>query len=160
MTKWAAAWILLGWALLAGCGQPPLVAETSDVPLEGWDSQHSVAFHWDVQDTLLRHDVMLDVRHAQDYPNSNLYLFLTYRFPNGKSRVDTVECTLADARGKWRGSGFGDLVDQRFMLESGIRFPLRGRYGLEVVHGMRNDPVVGVSNVGLRLEAHRGDSRP
>lgn len=152
--------LTLGWVLLAGCGEPPLVAETEDVPLEGWDSQQSLAFHWDVQDTLLRHDVLLDLRHTQDYPHSNLYLFLTYRFPNGKSRVDTVECTLADARGRWRGSGFGDLVDQRFLLESGVRFPLRGRYGLEVVHGMRNDPVLGVSNVGLRLEAHRGDSRP
>ena len=93
-------------------------------------------------------------------PYSNLFVFLTYRFPNGKSRVDTVECTLADERGRWRGSGFGDLVDQRFMLNQGVQFPLKGRYGLEVKHGMRQDPLPSVANIGLRLKPTRGVSRP
>ena len=119
--------LLGGWliavGLLAGCGPAPLVAESRDVELEGWASDTPVSFNWNVQDTLLRHDLLLDVRHAQTYPYSNLYVFLTYRFPNGKSRVDTVECTLADERGRWRGSGFGDLVDQRFMLQQGVQFP-------------------------------------
>ena len=104
---------------ICGCSEPPLLAETRDIELSGWESAESAVFHWDIQDTLQRHDVLLDVRHSQTYPYSNLYVFLTYRFPNGKSRVDTVECTLADERGRWRGSGFGDLVDQRFMLNQG-----------------------------------------
>ena len=62
---------------------------------------------------------------------------------------------LADERGRWRGTGFGDLVDQRFMVESGVRFPLSGRYRLDVTHGMRQDPMPGLASVGLRLEAHR-----
>ena len=156
--------LLGGWliavGLLAGCGPAPLVAESRDVELEGWASDTPVSFNWNVQDTLLRHDLLLDVRHAQTYPYSNLYVFLTYRFPNGKSRVDTVECTLADERGRWRGSGFGDLVDQRFMLQQGVQFPLTGRYGLDVRHGMRHDPLPAVANVGLRLEEHMGDLRP
>lgn len=150
----------VGLVLSTGCAEPPLVAESADVPLSGWSSESPRAFHWDVQDTLSQHDLLLDVRHASTYPYSNVYLFLTYRFPNGKSRVDTVECTLADDMGRWRGSGFGDLVDQRFMLQTGIRFPLRGRYGLEVTHGMRQDPLEGMANVGLRLERHKSPSRP
>ena len=67
----------------------------------------------------------------------------------------TIECMLADDRGRWRGTGFGDLVDQRFMVESGVRFPLSGRYRLDVTHGMRQDPMPGLASVGLRLEAHR-----
>ena len=145
-------WVWLG---TAGCGPSPLMADQVEVPLDGWSSEDDVRFHWDVVDTLLRHDMVLDVRHAQDYPFANLYLFLTYRYPNGKSRVDTVECTLADQVGRWRGSGFGDLVDQRFLLHRGITFPVKGRYSLDVAHGMRQDPLVGVSDVGLRLEASR-----
>ena len=91
--------------------------------MEGWSSEDGLLFHWDVRDTLQRQDVLLDLRHDQSYPYSNLYVFLTYRFPNGKSRVDTVECTLANEKGEWRGSGFGDLVDQRFLFQSGIQFP-------------------------------------
>ena len=81
---------------ICGCSEPPLLAETRDIELSGWESAESAVFHWDIQDTLQRHDVLLDVRHSQTFPYSNLFVFLTYRFPNGKSRVDTVECTLAD----------------------------------------------------------------
>ena len=150
----------LAFAVVTGCGEPPLLAETRDIDMSGWHSDKSVAFHWDIQDTLQRHDVMLDIRHSQAYPYSNVYVFLTYRFPNGKSRVDTVECTLADERGRWRGTGFGDLVDQRFMLNQDVQFPLKGRYGLEVQHGMRQDPLPSVANIGLRLEVHEAGLRP
>ncbi len=142
--------VLAAW--LSSCGTPPVVAESQEVALEGWDSEDVLRFQWDMDDTLSRHDLMLDVRHAQDYPYSNLYLFLTYRFPNGKSRTDTVDCTLADELGRWRGSGFGDLVDQRFLIQQGIQFPLKGRYFLEVTHGMRSDPMTDISDVGIRLE--------
>lgn len=121
--------------------------------MKGWASDQPVEFQWEVKDTLRKHDFVLDLRHSQSYPYSNLYLFLTYQFPNGKSRVDTVECTLADEYGKWRGSGFGDLVDQRFMLHEEVMFPLKGRYALSVAHGMRTDPIEGIANVGMRLEA-------
>ena len=59
---------------------------------------------------------------------------------------------LADELGRWRGSGFGDLVDQRFLIQQGIQFPLKGRYFLEVTHGMRTDPMADISDVGMRLE--------
>ena len=106
------AWVALALtAWLSSCGTPPVVAESQEVSLEGWNSEDVLRFQWDMDDTLSRHDLMLDVRHAQDYPYSNLYLFLTYRFPNGKSRTDTVDCTLADELGQvarvgvWRPCG-------------------------------------------------------
>ena len=136
-----------------GCGEPPLFAESAEVDPKGWAGQDALSFQWEVSDTLKRQDVILDLRHAQDYPFSNLYLFLTYEFPNGKTRTDTVACTLADELGRWRGSGFGDLMDQRFMLQSQVAFPLSGTYRLEIAHGMRRNPLTGLANVGLRLES-------
>ena len=66
--------------------------------MDGWPSEERLLFHWDVQDTLQRQDLLLDIRHDQTYPYSNLYVFLTYRYPNGRSRMDTVECTGTNER--------------------------------------------------------------
>lgn len=149
-------WLLgLVVTVLLGCGPAPLMADSRPVEMEGWLSGDAAVFHWDVTDTTLKQHMMLDIRHGQGYAFSNMYLFLTYRYPNGKSRVDTLECVLADSYGRWRGSGFGDLVDQRFLVHEAVTFPVRGRYTLEVVHGMREDPLKGVADVGLRLEAAR-----
>ena len=109
-TAWATL-ALTAW--MSSCGTPPVVAESQEVPLDGWKSEDVLRFQWDMNDTLSRHDLMLDVRHGQDYPYSNLHLFLTYRFPNGKSRTDTIDCTLADELGRWRGSGWQHRAWQR-----------------------------------------------
>ena len=57
------------------------MAESKEVSMEGWSSEDGLLFHWDVRDTLQRQDLLLDLRHDQSYPYSNLYVFLTYRFP-------------------------------------------------------------------------------
>jgi hypothetical protein len=46
------------------------------------------------------------------------------------------------------------------MLNQDVQFPLKGRYGLEVQHGMRQDPLPSVANIGLRLEVHEAGLRP
>ena len=111
-------------ALAIGCGQPPLMADSRDIAMEGWSSAEPVLFHWEIQDTLKRYDVLLDVRHSQTYPYSNLYLFLTYRFPNGKSRVDTVECTLAPKKNK--GERLGKVRLQKGTYSPNLYSMLKG----------------------------------
>ena len=145
--------LTLGGLLCASCGNPPWMAESHQIDMNGWSSEAPLHFSWDVESADQSFDLVLDVRHSQKYPFSNLYLFCTYQFPNGKTRVDTIECTLADDLGKWRGRGFGDLVEQRFMLHQGISFPSSGQHGMRIIHGMRQDPISGIASIGLRLEA-------
>ena len=40
------AWVLVVAALVIGCGQPPVMAESKDVSLEGWSSDDGLLFHW------------------------------------------------------------------------------------------------------------------
>ena len=83
---------------------------------------------------------------------SNLYLFLDLTFPNGKNRRDTLGCALADTRGNWFGSGIGDIIDHRISFKENFTFPIEGRYNLRVTQGMRQDPLLGVTDIGFRLE--------
>ena len=73
----------------------------------GWQSEDAAVFEWQVVDTLERYDFFVDLRHDQQYPFSNIYLFVDFTFPNGRMLKDTLSCELADDRGNWLGSGFG-----------------------------------------------------
>ena len=82
----------------------------------------------------------------------NLFLFVTTTSPNGSTLRDTFECYLADERGKWTGSGWGDIYDNQFIYKGNIRFPVSGVYTFEYVQAMRTDKLDYISDIGLRIE--------
>ena len=136
-----------------GCGTDAFYAETQPLdPDLGWESEEEATFEWQVTDTLARYDFFIDLRHDQRYPFSNIYLFVDFTFPNGRTLRDTLACDLADERGRWLGTGFGNLVDHRIGFRSQTGFPLTGDYAIGIRHGMRETPLPGVSDIGFRLE--------
>ena len=148
---------LFAGGLLAGCGPEPVFSESYAVSASGWSAEDVLTYTWEVEDTLASYDFFVDLRHDQSYPFSNVYLFLEFTFPNGKIARDTLGCDLADERGQWYGSGFGNLVDHRIGYRQQTQFPLKGTYGLTVQHAMRTNPLPGITDVGFRLETHAGE---
>ena len=99
--------ILTGFMALTACGPDAVFAGSRTFDAEvGWKADDVARFDWQVEDTLKRYDFFIDLRHNQDYPFTNMYLFVDYTFPNGLTRKDTISCDLADQRGRWYGSGF------------------------------------------------------
>jgi gliding motility-associated lipoprotein GldH len=83
---------------------------------------------------------------------SNLYLFVTTTAPSGHSVRDTVEVILADEKGKWLGSGLGDIWDLQQLYKQNVRFAQRGKYRFEYEQAMRTEKLPFVLDVGLRVE--------
>lgn len=141
--------VLLG----TGCGTDAFFAETQPLdPDDGWTVQDVAEFEWQVTDTLAKYDFFIDLRHDQRYPFSNIYLFVDFTFPNGRTLRDTLACDLADERGRWLGTGFGNMVDHRIGFRRNTGFPIAGDYAIGIRHGMRLDTLPGMSDVGFRLE--------
>ena len=68
-------------------------AETQPLdPDLGWEADEEATFEWQVTDTLARYDFFIDLRHDQRYPFSNIYLFVDFTFPNGRTLRDTLAC--------------------------------------------------------------------
>ena len=145
-------WVILSF-LWAACGNNATFSGHEALPSDGWNASESAVFEWQIQDTLTEHDFFIDLRHDQTFPYSNVYLFVDFTFPNGKSLRDTVACTLADDRGRWLGSGWGNLVDHRIGFKRKTSFPIAGDYSIQITHGMRLDPLPGMRDVGFRLES-------
>ena len=73
--------------------------------------------------------------------------------PNGGLLKDTVNCVLADNRGKWLGKGVGDLWDLRIPYVGGFKFAQSGKYIISLEQAMRvEDGLKGITDVGLRVE--------
>lgn len=117
-----------------------------------WDYTKPVSFEFEVNDTAALHNVYVNVRHANLYQYRNLWLFIDSWSPSGVKSVDTLECTLADDKGKWLGSGLGDIWDTQILWKRNVRFATPGKYHVEYKQGMRVDNLPGIMDMGLRVE--------
>jgi gliding motility-associated lipoprotein GldH len=152
MTK--LTWILV--ALLAvvslGCDNNRVFEQYEDIPDYKWSKNQTLRFEVEIVDTINPHNLYLNIRNTGAYGYSNLWLFVNKTDTQGETISEKFECKLADDKGKWYGSGFGDLFDLQIPYQQNIIFPRSGIYVFEMVQGMRTDSLEEVVNVGIRVE--------
>ncbi len=122
------------------------------IPDGVWSYDNILSFEVMVEDTISLHNLYVNVRNTSLYPNSNLYLFITTFAPSGDFVRDTFEVILADERGKWLGSGLGDIWDLQQVYKGNVRFAQKGKYTFEFEQAMRTEHLPFVLDVGLRVE--------
>jgi gliding motility-associated lipoprotein GldH len=144
--------------LTAACSDDRVVFEQNiEISDALWAVSERAVLTYDALDTVTQHNFLINVRNTEAYPYRNLYLFLKTTFPNGKTSRDTIGLFLADATGKWLGTGTGYLNSGRYpgarvMYAYNKRFPAEGEYVFEIEHAMRVDTLVGIRNIGMRIE--------
>lgn len=135
------------------CDSNKVFEEYIEVKNTLWKKENRADFVFNVVDTTNPHNIYINVRNTGKYPYSNLYLFVTIKGPNGNFTVDTVNCQLTDKRGKWLGSGIGDLWDLKIPYIGNFKFAQQGKYIISYEQAMRvENGLEGISDIGLRIE--------
>jgi gliding motility-associated lipoprotein GldH len=137
---------------LAACTKPALINETQEVPSGDWEFNDVKRFTHEVSDTLSPFNFYAQIRHSGNYEYQNLIIYFKTYFPNNTFIVDTIDCPMAEASGKWMGSGLGDLLDNQVMFKRNLQFPLAGTYNFEIQHAMRPDTIHEIYDVGLLIK--------
>lgn len=148
-------WVLLLVSLaVVGC-KNVMYQNSEAIPNKIWEAERNITFNVEVTDTVKGYDFYIDLRNESTYPYANIYMFVNSTFPNGKSARDTVECFLADKTGRWLGTGLGDILDNHILFKENVRFPDAGTYSFSFEHGMRDESLSGILDVGISIETHQ-----
>ena len=137
---------------LFACDRNRVYESYRQISHKGWHKDSVITFSFNITDTIQGHNLYIDLRNKGNYPNSNIWLFLSVDSPDGTSLGDTIEYILADNTGKWRGSGLGDLFDNQFIYRSNVFFPHSGTYTFNIQQGMRTEILEGIRDIGIRVE--------
>ena len=107
------------------------------------------SFH--VSDVELPYDFLLVVRHNEVYPYQNMWLFCTFGIDDTLPPMltDTIEFFLADDRGRWLGNGGLQHIEMPVLFEQCYQIPDTGQYRFTIQHGMRDELLRGISDVGV-----------
>jgi gliding motility-associated lipoprotein GldH len=138
--------------LFSSCSRRAIFDDVSSTGGDGWHMEEKQRFDIQVIDTMSTYRFFVHVRNDVSYRYSNLYFFMQTRFPNGNVTRDTIECVLADLSGKWNGKGTGQFRDHMILLNPSLKFPLSGKYTVDIEQAMRDEVLHGIRDIGIRIE--------
>lgn len=138
------------------CDQTRIFDSYKRVPESAWHKDSLFTFNIPVTDTIQNHNLLIQIRNETSYKYSNLWLFIEIIRPGGEVMRDTFEIVLADPSGRWFGKGIGGLKTSRSVYRRNIYFPVSGDYNISLQHGMRDEILTGIHDVGIRVEKVTG----
>lgn len=139
---------LLGFT---ACQNDTIFEQVVKPEAETWLYHTPAEFDFSIQDTSIRYDFLLDIKHSEDYPFQNLYTKIKTSFPDATTQEDVVSLELADKLGLWEGKCRAGYCFLTIALQEGARFALLGDYSLDFEQFTRTDSLPGVAELTLRI---------
>jgi gliding motility-associated lipoprotein GldH len=136
----------------SACDSARVYEENKSIEKNAWYYKTIVPFDMQIKDTTKLYNVLVNLRIDADYKYSNIFMWVYTFNPDKKSDKRRVEIKLADEHGKWLGAGLGDIYDYQFPVLQKIKFPQSGFYRFELEQNMRDDTLLHVKSVGVRIE--------
>lgn len=149
-TKLQIRGLVLLFLVITSCSNREVFSEFRSFPQGKWDQQEALRFEVPVKDVSAHYDIFFEIRNNNEYPFRNIWLFVNYQTPRKELRSDTLQVELADAYGKWYGKGLS-LFTYSFPYELNVQYSDTGIYTYTVFQGMRENPLKGISDVGLKI---------
>ena len=121
----------------------------------GWSKNDTLYF--DIDSSLIevgqKYDVFIEIINNTDYRYQNIWFYISDNFDNNYFKKYENQYLLADSTGKWYGDGFGQLYQLSLPYKKDLSFSNRKNYQLKIVHGMIDEPLIGIDKVGIRIRS-------
>jgi len=150
-------YLLIFFLAFAACQRQEIILEKEKVFENNiWQADSICKFHCSIADTSTPYNIYFTLSNTNTYRYQNLYMFVTINFPNGITRIDTVDCFLADSKGKWYGKELsGSIFKQKLMYRPKVLFPHTGTYEFKIEQAMRQNHLKGMHAIGIVIEKTR-----
>ena len=143
---------------LISCNKGVVFDDVVSMPKSGWSDDSLAVFRVDISESTKNYDMWIQVRNDNTYAYANLWLFIdVISASDGVMVRDTLDCVLAHPNGEWLGGGWGSLytVDCPYRLNT--KFATEGKYTCRISHGMRDESIIGIKSIGLRIKENNGE---
>lgn len=118
----------------------------------GWQATDTLVYKINIEDINATYNVNIGVRHNKDYEFSNIWFKVLGNIAEDTQNGDRFEVQLFDKFGKPYGKSTGSLCTQIVPLKKNYKFSKKGIHTIKIIQLMRQDPLLGVKDVGILLE--------
>ncbi|MDP2089218.1 MAG: gliding motility lipoprotein GldH [Flavobacteriaceae bacterium] len=148
------------FSILIACDSNRIFDEYVSIENSKWGKEDTITFNLNVSDTISAQNLFINIRNNNDYKYSNIFIITEILAPNQFTTIDTLEYEMADETGKWLGTGFSDLKENKLFFKENYVFQKSGKCDIKVIHAMRKsketgglETLEGIISVGFRIES-------
>lgn len=150
---------LVGLGLFSCMDHQRMQERLVTIPDQAWDRQFEPWIHIGVEDSTLPYHVYFVIRHTQQYKYENLLLRYGYIAPGDSVKYQDVNLPLGK-HGLWLGDTLGTVIETRVRLGTAPRTLPEGDNTFVLSHLMPDEPLTGLLQAGIRIEAASAQPRP
>lgn len=138
---------------LTGCAKLDVYEKNVSIPKYEWSYSYIPSFEFAITDTASSYEIYVVLRHTDAYRYNNIWLNLGTKFPGDSTRYQRFEFQLGSDAGGWEGTGMDDIWEVRKPVTKGpIKFGKAGNYIFTLAQVMRENPLPGIMNAGIRVQ--------
>ncbi len=141
-------YFLIAASLFFGCNFSSIVDTNQSVEGNKWLYTNATKAEFEISDTTSTYNADFKLRISSDYRYANLFVVTTFRDSTRLKKI-RYQFKLVKADGQWLGKGSGDLYTYILPILKKHNFPRAGKYSIEIEQNMRENPLLGVSDVGI-----------
>jgi len=138
--------------LFISCEEDVFYSGKVNIENSTWDYKTIPVFTFSVQDTTKLYDILLTMKHSDEYEYQNVYLKFITEFPSGKSFNDKISIEMADKTGKWFGNCSRGKCTLDLVLQKNAFFNETGRVKISVKQFTRTNKLQGIHNLRLIIK--------
>lgn len=134
------------------CGKIDLFEKQVQIPSQKWFYNDVPEFTFQINDTNSLYNIYVVLRHTDLYNYNNLWIRMGSKAPGDSMSYQNLNIRLADGQ-SWKGTGMDDIYEVRELISPGpVSFKKSGDYTFTIAQIMRENPLMYILNVGLRVE--------
>lgn len=137
---------------LYSCKDNTVFKKSIAIPENLWQINDTLNFQTEITDNEDFFNIFLTLNAKDNYLTDNIWLIISSESPSGNALNDTVMFYIFNQTGKPYGKKHGDIIKNKFLYKTHIRFPEKGTYKFTLRHGMREHDLPRVSSSGLSIE--------
>jgi gliding motility-associated lipoprotein GldH len=138
---------------LSSCTQLEVFEKNIPIPAYEWHSNQPITGSFAITDTTSYYNIYIVLRHTDAYKYNNVWLNIAFQAPGDSIFNEKKELPLGTDATGWFGAGMNDIWEVRQLLNDvPKRFKKIGAYHFTIGQIMREDPLLHIMTVGLRVQ--------
>ena len=144
-----ACWLLC----ISSCKQLDVYEKDTTIPKYEWQTGFIAKGSFIISDTLASYNIYTVLRHTDAYKYNNIWLNMGLQAPGDSLYYQKLNLQLGNDATGWEGTGMNDIWEVRKLLNGEPRrFRRAGTYYFSIAQIMRDNPLLHIMSVGVRVE--------
>ena len=139
--------------ILTSCSKSGVFEKNVSIPQYKWEYSFKPAFEFDITDTVSSYNLYIVIRHTDAFKYNNIWLNVGTQVPSDTVHYRRFDLQLGSDNKGWEGTGMDDIWELRKPVTNGpFKFHHSGKYKFSIAQIMRENPLLHVMSIGLRVE--------